>query len=159
MLDLDNAKLPRSVRPLPKRINGHVLSIADLKTIAQYFGGRPDPILGEELVAHVIPGMFDRESGRHIPAAVLHHIGEGDVTTGKRVIRKLIANLKKRPAHYQSGGRAKISQEQVNYRNSTGDEYCAACTMWRPPKSCSAVAGRISRTGVCDLFKARKAAA
>ncbi len=104
MLDLDNAVLPKSIRPLPKRINGHVLSIDDLKGIARWAAGRADPILGEELVAILFPQMLGAESGRHIPAEVLHHIGEGNISAGRQVVRKLIANLRNGSAHYQHGG-------------------------------------------------------
>ena len=104
MIDFDNALLPKSVRPLPKRINGHVLSISDLKAIGQHFAGRPDPVLGEELVAILFPQMLGAPSGRHIPVQVLHHIGEGSVSAGRKVVRKLLSNIRRRPAHYQAGG-------------------------------------------------------
>jgi hypothetical protein len=156
MLDFDNAKLPASVRPLPKRIDGHVLSVGDLKVIAQHFAGRPDPILGEELVVLLFPQMLDAPSGRHIPAEVLHHIGEGSVSAGRQVIKKLIANIREhgKPRAYAKGGAVRMSKADAGYEPCCDENrICVLCTMWRDKYRCSLVAGHIDRTGTCNHFE------
>ena len=55
--------------------------------------------------------------------------------------------------------RGKVSKRSVGY--GWGVEYrrCALCTMWRPPESCTLVAGKIEASGVCDKFERAKGAA
>lgn len=48
---------------------------------------------------------------------------------------------------------AKATKGTAHYRGGTPDKQCSQCTMFRPPRSCTAVAGRISPKGVCDYFK------
>lgn len=37
-----------------------------------------------------------------------------------------------------------------------GDERCGVCVMFRPPSSCTDVAGKIVRQGWCKIFARRK---
>jgi len=97
MLDFD-VELPRSPRPLGEIPTGaHILSHHDLRTIAKHFAGKDSVRLGEELVGHVIPGMFDRDSGRIVPVEVLRDLGEGDPIAGGNVLRKFLDNIRRRP--------------------------------------------------------------
>lgn len=50
---------------------------------------------------------------------------------------------------------AKATKQQAHYRDGTAARHCGLCTMFRPPRSCTAVAGDISPDGVCDYFKRR----
>jgi hypothetical protein len=161
MLDLD-AELPRLPRPLPKKIpaGAHVLSRSDLRAISKHFAGRDDPVLGEELIPHLIHhSMFDAASGRVIPPATLAALDpDGNPHTGKRVLQKFLANIRRQPAHFRSGGAAKMTKADANYRDATGEAMCAGCSMFRPDNhSCSLVNDvRISRTSVCDFYEPRK---
>jgi len=103
---IDNARLPRSVRPLGRVPAGaHVLSHGDLRAIAKHFAGRDSATLGEELIPHVVHhSMFGAETGRIIPAETLAELGEGDPIAGRRVLRIFLANLRKRPALRAAGG-------------------------------------------------------
>lgn len=47
----------------------------------------------------------------------------------------------------------KASKEQAHYRDGTPKEHCGRCSMFRPPKSCTAVDGVIRYSGVCDYFE------
>lgn len=47
----------------------------------------------------------------------------------------------------------KATKEQANYRKGVPHKHCGLCSMFRPPKSCTAVEGDISPTDVCDFFK------
>ena len=47
----------------------------------------------------------------------------------------------------------KVPQAEVNYRPAEGPQSCAACEHFLPESSCVKVAGRISPTGLCDLFQ------
>lgn len=48
----------------------------------------------------------------------------------------------------------KLPKYQVNYRRGFEDNaFCARCSMWREPASCTAVGGHIARTDLCDLFE------
>lgn len=48
----------------------------------------------------------------------------------------------------------KMSQADVNYqdRPKAGNK-CINCTMWRDPNRCSAVTGKISPNGWCNIFQ------
>lgn len=48
----------------------------------------------------------------------------------------------------------KVSKAEANYRSGAGRRRCQYCTMFVPPKSCTAVKGDISPQAVCDYFKA-----
>ena len=50
----------------------------------------------------------------------------------------------------------KRSHKDVNYRTGTGDRKCGLCTMFVPPRSCTAVEDPISSQGLCDLFVRRR---
>jgi hypothetical protein len=73
------------------------LSHSDLRAVAKHFAGKDSVRLGEELVGHVIPGMFDRDSGRVVPSEVLRDLGEGDPIAGRKVLRKFLDNIRRRP--------------------------------------------------------------
>lgn len=47
----------------------------------------------------------------------------------------------------------KSTKAEADYRDGTPAEHCGRCTMFRPPKSCTAVEGVIRFSGVCDYFK------
>lgn len=46
----------------------------------------------------------------------------------------------------------KSSKAEADYRDGSPAEHCGICTMFRPPKSCTAVEGVIRFGGVCDYF-------
>jgi hypothetical protein len=47
----------------------------------------------------------------------------------------------------------KISQAEAEYQDRPKSGLaCAACTLFRPPRSCQVVAGDISPTGWCKFF-------
>jgi hypothetical protein len=52
----------------------------------------------------------------------------------------------------------KATKTEENYRHGNEKEHCSICTMWRPPHSCTAVAGGIEPDDLCKLFKRKKAA-
>jgi hypothetical protein len=55
---------------------------------------------------------------------------------------------------YAKGGAVKAGKSEVHYRPGFEDgKFCALCDMWVEPSSCTAVAGTIGRTDLCDLFK------
>jgi len=94
------APRPTKLRPLPSRIppGAHVLSIADLKAIARFAGHGDDPIMGEELVPHVIHhSMFGADSGRIIPETTLAEpeLGDGDPIAGRKVLIKFLSNIRR----------------------------------------------------------------
>jgi hypothetical protein len=52
----------------------------------------------------------------------------------------------------------KATKAEANYRRPAParDRRCAVCTMFRPPESCTAVEGRISREATCKYFEAKR---
>ena len=156
MLDLD-VELPRLPRALPKRIplGSHILSHSDLAAVARHFTGHSHVRLGEELIGHVIPGMFDAPSGRVISVEVLAELGNGDPIAGKKVVRKFLNNIRQRGNHgeYAKGGAVKMSKVDAGY-DEIGDEVriCAVGSMYRNDHKCTLVAGHISRTATCNHF-------
>jgi hypothetical protein len=52
---------------------------------------------------------------------------------------------------------AKATKARAHYRAGTSAKRCGLCTMFRSPHGCTAVAGRVSRAGLCDYFKRAKA--
>jgi len=49
---------------------------------------------------------------------------------------------------------AKVSKSEADYEPQSNPPFvCGNCTMFRPPSSCTAVAGTISKGGVCKLFE------
>jgi hypothetical protein len=91
------APRPTKLRPLPSRIppGAHVLSIADLKTIARFAGHGDDVAMAEELLPWILHhGMLDAPTGRIIPKEVLTELGEGDPIAGRKVLRRFIERLK-----------------------------------------------------------------
>jgi hypothetical protein len=58
------------------------------------------------------------------------------------------------------GGRAeavKPSKAQTHYRLGNKSKRCELCTMFRAPHTCTAIAGKISKIGLCDLFERKRA--
>jgi hypothetical protein len=51
----------------------------------------------------------------------------------------------------------KVSKQSVRYSQGVAHRKCSLCSMWRPPASCSLVAGRISPEAVCDKFERKRA--
>ena len=52
---------------------------------------------------------------------------------------------------------AKASKQEAHYRDyPNGKERCHVCDMFRPPQSCTAVAGAISDRGWCRYFERKK---
>jgi hypothetical protein len=101
VIDLDNALLRKSPRPMPMKIpaGAHILSHSDLRAIAKHFAGRDDPVLGEELIPHVLHhSLFGATTGRIIPRETLAELGNGDPIAGRKVLRKFIELAR------QSGG-------------------------------------------------------
>lgn len=49
----------------------------------------------------------------------------------------------------------KATKAEADYRDGTPEEHCGKCTMFRQPKSCTAVEGVIRYSGVCDYFKSK----
>jgi hypothetical protein len=67
-------------------------------------------------------------------------------------------NVQRKP--YRGLAAEKIPKGQVHYRRGFEDnKFCARCSMFIEPASCSAVAGTIGRTDICDLYQRRKSAA
>jgi hypothetical protein len=90
------APRPTKLRPLPPRVppGSHVLSVADLKTIARFAGHGDDPVMGEELLPLVLhPGMLGASS-RVISKEILSDLGNGNLEAGRIVLRKFIGRLK-----------------------------------------------------------------
>ncbi len=59
------------------------------------------------------------------------------------------------PLRRARGGRVgKMTKQAAHYRPGFEDnKFCARCSMFREPASCTAVAGTIGRTDLCDLFE------
>ena len=53
---------------------------------------------------------------------------------------------------------AKVSKESVDYRDGSQKRRCGICIMFRSPHGCTAVAGEVSASMLCDLFKRKKSA-
>jgi hypothetical protein len=58
--------------------------------------------------------------------------------------------------HGISQDATKVSQASVHYRSGVTGRYCASCTMFVKPSSCSHVAGPISAMGTCDDFEQKE---
>lgn len=53
----------------------------------------------------------------------------------------------------------KASKAEARYRTGSAARHCSLCTMWRPPASCTKVAGDISPQGLCDYFEKKPSVA
>lgn len=51
---------------------------------------------------------------------------------------------------------AKASKDEARYRNGPPHRRCRFCTMFRPPHDCTAVAGEIEASGLCNYFKRKR---
>jgi hypothetical protein len=59
---------------------------------------------------------------------------------------------------YAEGGRTdKPSKAQAHYRLGSGNKRCEICTMFRAPHTCTAIVGKVSKIGLCDLFERKPA--
>jgi hypothetical protein len=138
----------------------------DLRHLAALGGG--DMVAGETLLHR----LFKMAGPRAIHPDAVRQVGNGSIANGNRVLDKFIARAQQSHGYQQggaleppdelanSGSVAKLTKQAANYRDPTGDEICAACSMFRPHNhSCSLVAGRISRTSVCDFYEPRESAA
>jgi hypothetical protein len=48
----------------------------------------------------------------------------------------------------------KMTKNQVKYQaEPKNNQRCINCTMWRDPDACSAVSGKISAQGWCNIFQ------
>ena len=52
--------------------------------------------------------------------------------------------------------KGKVSKRSVAYGPGAAHRRCDLCSMWRPPSSCSHVAGTISPVAVCKDFERAK---
>jgi hypothetical protein len=53
----------------------------------------------------------------------------------------------------RAAAQQKMSKAEAEYRDRPKDGFaCAACTLFRPPRSCQVVQGDISPSGWCKLF-------
>jgi hypothetical protein len=125
MLDLD-APLRKSPRPLPMKIPAaaHVLSHSDLRAIAKHFVGRDDPVLGEELVPHILHrSLFGADSGRVIPKETLVELGEGDPVAGRKVVRRFIALARQHGQAERSRGGAVHADDILDLNRIPAHEF------------------------------------
>jgi hypothetical protein len=123
----------------------------DFADVAKLGGG--DLERGEAILHR----MFKMAGPRAIHPHALTELG-GNVAGGRKVIQAFLDRLHsgtdKRPARYARGGAVgKVSKQSVNFRQAENNEFCARCRMYREPASCTAVAGIIARTDLCDLFQ------
>jgi hypothetical protein len=96
-----------------------------------------------------------------IPAATVRALGPGDLSAGYKVLEKFARLLRQSggysyepPRRYAKGGKVKMSKAAANYRDGfEDDKFCARCSMFREPASCTPVEGKISRTSLCDHYK------
>jgi High potential iron-sulfur protein len=72
------------------------------------------------------------------------------------VMRAALAGAASRLALGPAVARAappKMTQQQARYQDRPNEwQSCAACTLFRPPSSCTVVDGTISATGWCTAF-------
>jgi len=52
--------------------------------------------------------------------------------------------------------KGKVSKRSVAYGPGAVHRRCDLCTMWRPPSSCTHVAGTISPAAVCKDFERKR---
>lgn len=56
----------------------------------------------------------------------------------------------------QAAAQQKLAQSAIGYQGTPkGDQRCATCINFEPPKSCKFVAGDISPNGWCQLYGAK----
>jgi hypothetical protein len=53
----------------------------------------------------------------------------------------------------------KESKADAHYRTGSAARHCSLCTMWRPPASCTKVAGAISPEALCNYFEKKPSVA
>jgi hypothetical protein len=54
----------------------------------------------------------------------------------------------------KGGAVGKMTKAAAHYRDGfEDDKFCARCSMFREPASCTLVEGKISRTGLCNYFE------
>lgn len=59
---------------------------------------------------------------------------------------------------FARGGRTdKPSKAQTHYRLGSKNKRCEICTMFRAPHTCTAITGKVSKVGLCDLFERKRA--
>jgi hypothetical protein len=140
----------------------------DLRHLAALGGGSMEA--GEALLHK----MFKMAGPRAVHADALRELGNGSVTAGRKVIERFLgrlhnehgANDEPEAEHqiipqpdgnhgrvYARGGAVKASKADVNFRQAEDNQFCARCTMFREPASCTAVEGRIHRVDLCDLYE------
>ena len=118
--------------------------------VAKLGGGNTETghvVLHEVLGGHVLDGPV-------VDPNVVREIGNGDLTTGRRVLQKFIAKVRK--GHATEGhaeGGEKLTKASANYRQGEPNRKCGICSMFERPDGCSAVAGHIAPQGLCDLFE------
>jgi len=132
----------------------HHLSLNDVAAI-----GRGDMAAGEDVLNRLFEGHMI--APRSIAVSGLRALGDGSVSAGRKVLEKFVAKLREQHQHadepsagYAKGGKVgKVSKQSVHFRQAENDEFCARCRMFREPSACTAVAGRIHRVDLCDLYQ------
>jgi hypothetical protein len=122
-------------------------------------GGNP------KVAGSILRRLFnvDPSSPTTVPASVVRAIGNGNINAGYRVLERFAQLLRQAdgyryehvPTRYAKGGAVKkMTKATANYRDGfEDDKFCARCSMFRQPASCTLVEGKISRTSLCDHYK------
>jgi hypothetical protein len=123
----------------------------DFADVAKLGGG--DLERGEQILHQM---GFQMAGPRSVHPESLRQLGDGSISTGRRVLEKFLDRLHKdgKPQAHARGGAAKMTKEAAGYRNAIEDgQFCALCDMFAEPNGCSLVEGKISRTALCDHFE------
>ena len=99
---------------------------------------------------------FDPEAAGFRPSTNIEDV------RNKPLWRKAIEVITRKPlpgdlTNYAKGGGVKATKTQANYRGGTAKKRCGICSMFQPPRGCSAVRGVISPQALCDFYEPKKA--
>jgi hypothetical protein len=80
--------------------------------------------------------------------------GEGKVALTRRgVLRAALLAVAVDTAVREASAQPKVSKAEAEYQDQPKNGLaCAACTLFRPPRSCQVVQGDISPSGWCKFF-------
>jgi hypothetical protein len=142
----------------------------DLKDVAAL--GHGDLEAGERTLER----MFKLVGPRSLHPDAVRELGGGSISAGRKVLDRFLSRLHgdrgaddadepeteqhliPQPdgnhGRYARGGAAKMTKEAAGYRDAIEDgQFCALCSMFAEPHSCSLVEGKISRTALCNHYE------
>lgn len=118
--------------------------------------GHGDPEMGIVVLYDLFASEPYLSNGtpRILTPEIVRDIGHGNPFTGRKVLQKFIANVRRRGGNEYHGAVKVTKAEAAYHDHGTMAQHCAACVMFEPSdNSCTLVKGEIEPKGWCRYFE------